>query len=527
MEYDVIIVGGGIAGLTAAAYLSKAGYATLLCEKESRCGGLVNSFDRNGFVFDAGIRSVENSGTLLPMLRDLGIEIEFVRSTISVGIEDKVIRLHSEDDLDAYEVFLRGFYPENEQDIKLIIADIRKMMGYIEVLYGIDNPLFLDPKRDREYFMKELIPWMFKYNRAIRKIESLKIPVVDYLRNYTTNESLLDIIAQHFFQKTPVFFALSYFKIYLDYYYPLGGTRQVPASLVRYIKEKGGTIRTETEIKSIDLENQFVADGNGNTYRYSSLIWAADLKTLYRSIDIGSVTDTSIKQTVLERRSNLEDKVGGDSVFTTYLKLDIDKETFAKIASEHFFYTPASTGQSKAGPKPIKGSKEEIKNWLTKYFQLTTYEISCPVLRDPALAPEGKTGLIISVLFDYKLAKHIEDNGWYDEFKVFCEEAIINILDSTIYPGLCKGMTDKFSYTPLSIARITGNTDGTITGWAFTNEEIPVEHKMRRIAKSVRTPLPSIYQAGQWVFSPTGLPTAIITGKLAANQTIKALKRKK
>ncbi len=39
MDYDVIIVGGGIAGLTAAAYLSKAGLSTLLCEKEPIVGG--------------------------------------------------------------------------------------------------------------------------------------------------------------------------------------------------------------------------------------------------------------------------------------------------------------------------------------------------------------------------------------------------------------------------------------------------------------------------------------------------------
>lgn len=43
MVFDAIVVGGGIAGLTAAAYLSKAGLSTLLCEKESACGGLVNT----------------------------------------------------------------------------------------------------------------------------------------------------------------------------------------------------------------------------------------------------------------------------------------------------------------------------------------------------------------------------------------------------------------------------------------------------------------------------------------------------
>jgi phytoene dehydrogenase-like protein len=62
LVYDVLIVGGGMAGLTAAAYLSKAGLKVLLCEKEKKTGGLVNSFDYKGFVFDGGIRGIENSG---------------------------------------------------------------------------------------------------------------------------------------------------------------------------------------------------------------------------------------------------------------------------------------------------------------------------------------------------------------------------------------------------------------------------------------------------------------------------------
>jgi len=55
-------------GLTAAAYLSKAGYKILICEKEKKVGGLVNSFDFKGFTFDGGIRAIENSGIVFPML---------------------------------------------------------------------------------------------------------------------------------------------------------------------------------------------------------------------------------------------------------------------------------------------------------------------------------------------------------------------------------------------------------------------------------------------------------------------------
>ena len=55
MNYDAIVVGGGIAGLTSAAFLSKAGRSVLLCEKENNCGGLVNMFERDGFFFDGGM----------------------------------------------------------------------------------------------------------------------------------------------------------------------------------------------------------------------------------------------------------------------------------------------------------------------------------------------------------------------------------------------------------------------------------------------------------------------------------------
>ena len=61
LEYDVIIVGGGMAGLTAGAFAADAGYSVLICEKENRLGGLINSFDKNGFTFDVGIRAIELS----------------------------------------------------------------------------------------------------------------------------------------------------------------------------------------------------------------------------------------------------------------------------------------------------------------------------------------------------------------------------------------------------------------------------------------------------------------------------------
>jgi phytoene dehydrogenase-like protein len=525
MQYDVIIVGGGVAGLTAAAYLSRAGCATLLCEKQPACGGLVTTFERDGFVYDGGIRALENSGILFPMLKDLGLELAFVRNTVTVGIEDRVIRVDSVDSIAEYQALLTDLYPESSREIAEIVAQIHRIMHYMEIQYGIDNPIFLDPKEDREYFAKVILPWMFKYALTIGKVNALKVPVVDYLRRFTQNQSLLDIITQHFFQGTPAFFALSYFTLYLDYHYPLGGNGTLTRALEAFVRSHQGTIATDTEVVSVDPVSRCIRDAEGNTHTYRNLIWAADQKSLYRALDLDAMDDEPVKQAIRQRHAMLQDSHGGDSVLTVYLAVDIEPRYFADRASEHFFYTPRREGQTRAGPLPLGKSREAIEAWLEAFFALTTYEISCPVLRDGTMAPPGKTGLIVSLLFDYTLTRQIEEQGWYEAFKRLSEATMVGTLDSSIFPGIKDAILDVFSSTPLTLAQAAGNSEGAITGWAFTNNPIPAESRLPKVMASVRTPIPGVFQAGQWTFSPSGFPTAILSGKLAADQVRKALKR--
>ena len=63
----VVIVGGGISGLTTATSLARRGVKVLLIEKNDVCGGLVNSFRRDGFLFDGGVRALENAGMVKKM----------------------------------------------------------------------------------------------------------------------------------------------------------------------------------------------------------------------------------------------------------------------------------------------------------------------------------------------------------------------------------------------------------------------------------------------------------------------------
>lgn len=525
--YHAIVVGGGAAGLTSAAYLCKYGHRVLLCEKESKTGGLVGSFNHKGFHFDSGIRAFENSGIIFPMLKQLGIEMDFVKSKVSIGIEDHFIRLHSKESLWEYEKFLCQVFPENASDIHAIIIEIQNVMKYMDVIYGIDNPLFLDYSENLAYIFTTIVPWLFSYGINIKKAMKLDESVNDYLLKFTKNQALIDMITQHFFENTPTFFALSYFGLYLDYSYPIGGTGVLAEKLTSYIKDHHGEIATKTEISEIDIQEKKIKTADGQSFAYKNLIWTADSKTLYKIIKEDTAS-TINKEGFKNQKQDVENHQGGDSVLTVFLGVDLNKKYFEERSGPHLFYTPQAKGLSSAGlgswdkfkaqfDLTNERVKAEMKKWISTYLELTTFEISCPVLRDENLAPKGKTGLIVSTLIDYRLVKSIQDAGWYEEFKEFVTKKIIDILNRSIFKKLKEKIEFSICSTPLTLEERTGNHQGAITGWAFKEDGMPSEKRFQKIANSTSTPIPDLYQAGQWTFSPSGLPISILTGKLAAD----------
>jgi len=525
-----IIVGGGISGLTAAVYLIRAGHDVLLLEKNKQCGGLLNSFNRDGFTFDAGARAILNAGIIRPMLNELEIDLDMVDSPVSIGIENEIINLDVETILDDYKQLLEKLYPESSKDIKMIISKIERIFKDMGILYGIDNPYFRDMKNDRSFLIKEVLPWMGKFMFALRRMNKNNEPVESYLERFTSNQSLIDIIAQHFFKKTPTAFALGYFYTYTDYKYPVGGTGKLPKALVQKINNLGGEIKTETEIIEVNPSEKTVRDKDGNTYSFDHLIWSADLKTLYRILNTNNLDD-EVAREVSAKKELLLSKRGCESVYSIFVGVDMPLDTFKSISNGHLFYTPIKDGLSEVHKSELNSlienfesvSKEQVMQWLDKYFLLTTYEISIPALRDPDLAPEGKTGLVVSTLFEYDLIKKVKEANWYDEFKTEVENRMLNTLSNAIYPGLKDSVLFTISSTPLNIESVAGSSEGAIVGWS-NESPVPVVNELRKMGGSVKTPIPDVYQAGQWVYSPAGLPTAILTGWHAAQNVIKAKK---
>ncbi len=523
-HYDFVVVGAGMAGLTAATYLARADRSVLLLEKNNKPGGLVNTFEKDGFFFEGGVRALVNAGIILPMLQELGIDLDFVPNPVTVGVEDQFVHVEGEHSLEDYAVMLKRLYPESTDQVDRLIRSVKKVMKAMKVLYAVDNPAFHGLFEDKAYFFKTYLPWMFKFLGTLWTIQGMKGPVENFLESRISNRSLRDIVAQHFFRSTPSFFALSYFYLYTDYIYPRGGVGRLADKLAQKAAELGVDLRLNSLVTGVDIAKRIITLEDGTHFGYGDLVWTADLKTLYRIARTDGLPDKAIARIEDEKASILSHR-GSDSVFTVYLGVDEPPETFRKIGYGHFFYTPSRQGLGETHTTELrqllnKGetlTRADIINWLDRFCALNTYEISIPVLRDPNLAPPGKTGLIISVLFEYDLVKQVKEDGWYQEFREAVAERMVRTLAQSVYPMLKnpEKILFRLTSTPLTIEEWAGSSEGSIIGWSF-EEDIPVPSSLLFINNVPKTSLPHVMKAGKWSYSPAGVPTAILTGRLAA-----------
>lgn len=73
--FDVAIVGGGLAGLTASIYLAKAGRKVIVLEKSSRFGGRGMTVNKNGICMNLGAHALYRGGAAFLTFNELGLNL--------------------------------------------------------------------------------------------------------------------------------------------------------------------------------------------------------------------------------------------------------------------------------------------------------------------------------------------------------------------------------------------------------------------------------------------------------------------
>ncbi len=515
----VLVVGAGMSGLTAAAYLLRTGCQVTVLEKSSAPGGLLATFDHEGFLFDAGPRAVGNAGILKPMLEDLGISLPMVRGQVSIGIGQGIIHVDSREGLNGYLDLLVRLFPAAGAEIARIGSRMRTEGKIVETLNRVANPFFKDIPGDRAYLLREFLPWLPAFLGATLRSSIPDQGVEAALAALSSDGHLRDIVSQHFFRGTPARFALGYFENFLDYWYPLGGTGRIPAALAAKVEAEGGAILYSTEVAWVDADGKRAYDHAGRVYEYNALLWAADLKSLYQRILPSGHGGGRARECEAEHILSARP---GESVFTLFLGLDEDPERFRSVSRGHLIYTPSPEGLGglrgeAMGLSGLEGDglRRAVLAELGEFCARNSYEISIPVLKDPAAAPPGRTGLIVSILADGGLFSQARVGGWQDELKEGLAASMLDPLEGSLYPGLRKKIIFMKTASPLSIMDRFGSSEGAVTGWSMEDRP-PVPRSLAGIMAAPRTALPSVYKAGQWSYSPSGVPIAVFTGRLAA-----------
>ena len=122
-EFDVIVIGSGIGGMTTAAALSRMEHKILLLEQAQTIGGLTHAFSRNGFTWDVGLHYCgtfghdQPTGRILDWLSGGTIEFRSVGTVYDVlhfpdGFEISVAR-----PAEAYKMELKERFPGNAAEI--------------------------------------------------------------------------------------------------------------------------------------------------------------------------------------------------------------------------------------------------------------------------------------------------------------------------------------------------------------------------------------------------------------------------
>ena len=498
MKYNTVVIGGGLAGLTAGATLAKFGKKVLLIEQHYKPGGCATTFKRGDFIIEVGLHEMSgltDNGTIRNIFKMLEVDknVEFQQ------VPEFYAVLSDKGDF----VFPHGFsaaikalsdkYPEDEKGIRRffkLIAGIRRE--------GTNLP----GTPWRRKLIYPLMPLLYP-----NLVEASRHTVGSWLDKYITNENLkLDLVAHiAYWGDDPYTLSMFYFGMPFSGFvengghFIKGGSQQLSSYLAAYIEQNGGTVLLGKKVEKIVTHNGRVT---GVTFCDS---FNNQLEPITISCDnvvancaIPLVSDLLDNPYAASLKQKISSKTNSCSLLSVYLGFKTNLEAFGVK-----YYSNFIQGD---GVKTLKDVKpNHLGAWSKRSFIFVDYGKT-----DAQLAPQNKSvGSICAV--DYLKNWTGLSEAEYKAKKEEVAQILLQRLEKQ-FPGIQDSIEYYEVATPKTIQRYTSNPSGSVYGYAQTLDQ----SGMKRLRNNFL--IPNLYFASAWAFPGGGFEGSIMAGFLAALQ---------
>ena len=482
MNPDVVIIGGGIAGLSCGCYLQMNGYRTEILEMNDGPGGLCVAWDRGPYRFDGCLRWLvgTNPNTFFHRIwHELGAinghEIrdhhEFLRVE---GRQGEVLRVTA--DLDQLARDCKQLSPADAGRIDALMRAARRCSS----LDAPEKAIELMSIPEKMQMMRQYIPMLWTVGTWMRR------PVAEYVASYKSPflGEVMMALAGHPRMSSLVLVMVLGWRSRKNAGSIVGGSRVFTQGVAKRYERLGGVFRFGSPVASIVVENDRAAGvrcADGTHIPAATVVSCADAHTTIFKMLGGRYLTRQVRH--------------------LYGKCDV----FPGLLQ-------ASFGINQTFPDAPHGLTFPLSRAL-KVDDATSHDrLEVGIFAaDSGLCPQGKTIMLVRMFSRYEYWSRLRDErpADYTEAKEKLLRELVGILDQR-FPGVAANLEEADLATPATFARFTGNWQGSFQGWLPTPRSLG--HRLPRTLPGLR----NFYLGGHWVDPGGGLPQAALSGRYVA-----------